>query len=362
MPLSTGFQLYLAFLFPAIVSFLSSAAVILTYYILPELRKGSVYKHVICLHVADMIQTGSWFIGPKFSSAGGDRSVCAVQEYLFQYGSISKAFWASAICVLTYQSLLNMKLATGDKFIKKCVMCFGLTAILVAISAYYSTKTLFCGGHFHSQLRYDRETVYLIVVVGSLYLSILLNCVVTFLIYLKIRNMYSTSPDGAEDISRSRLLSLCKVLIFYPVISSIAWAPEVSYLFLRIFELGLFTGVSINSTGFLFALIFFSSNKTAKTFWGSYLSDKTSTVLMMGGSSFFLSFRSQQSTGETGTGSVFATELSSVSNPTSRGHQMSTDSFASHDDRYNSTADAIGANHLLSFNSVRSGNAPLGYR
>ena len=306
---STGLKYYIAFAAPAAVSFLGSAAVIATYFKFPQLRKGAVYKHVISLHIADMIQCASWFLGTKYHSTGSNRFVCVLQEYTFQYGSLCKAFWACAICLMTYESLTAMTLTEGS-YLKKCIACFGIPVPIVAISGYYATHELFCGGNFHSTLDRDKEWAYLITFIGTLYTAILVNVIVMYLIYRKIQNLYCTmSSRSSGESSQARLLAMCKVLSLYPIVNSIAWAPEVTFLFTRSIELGIFTGVSVNSSGIWFALIFFLSNKSAKRCWFGYFCSKASSVRSIIGISSSLDTR--QSTAE-GSG-VLSTELSGAS-------------------------------------------------
>lgn len=310
---SVGMMYYIAFLVPAIFSFAGSCAVIATYFIFPTMRKGAVYKHIICLHIADIMQCGSWFLGPKFASTGQHHHVCLVQEYMFQYGSIAKGLWVCAISVLTYQSLMAMQLTEG-RFRRKSIACFGLPFGIIAVSAYYDTGKLFCGGEFRQSLEHDRERAYLITYIGFIYASVIINIIVILLIYSKIRNLYATAAPsgGAEASNKEKLLSMCKVLGLYPIVCSVSWAPEVAFLFWKILALGIFTGISINSSGLWFALIFFCTNNSARRLWAS----KVSTVRSLMG----ISSRSDLTQASTAQGeNTVTTELSSLRTSTTIG-------------------------------------------
>ena len=276
---SPGLAYYIAFVTPAAFSFLGSVGVIGTYVYFPQLRSGAVYKHIVCLHIADIIQCVSWFIGPKFSSLGWPQDVCLTQEYIFQYGSLCKCLWVCAISMLTYQSLMAMQLTEG-RFIKKALICFGLPMPVVAVSAVYSTGNLFCGDTFRSSIAHDREKAYLICYIGAIYLSILANLFVIFLIYSKISSLYGSpfARGAAGDTNKTKLLSMCRILVLYPILCSLSWAPEVCFLFAKDLILGIFTGVSVNFSGAVFAIIFFSTNRKAKKCWGDYISSKVFTA------------------------------------------------------------------------------------
>lgn len=83
-------KLYLAWLIPSTISFISSLAVI--YFILihkPELRSQLFHQLSAMLAFADLIQSGNWFAAVKYSAP---YDTCAVMEYFMQTGTLLKAF------------------------------------------------------------------------------------------------------------------------------------------------------------------------------------------------------------------------------------------------------------------------------
>ena len=88
--MQNALKLYLAWLIPSAISFLSSIAVL--YYILvlkPNLRKQLFHQLTVALAVADLVQSGNWFADVKYSAP---YSTCSVMEYFLQAGTLFKAF------------------------------------------------------------------------------------------------------------------------------------------------------------------------------------------------------------------------------------------------------------------------------
>jgi hypothetical protein len=99
--MQNALKLYLAWLVPSTLSFISSMCVL--YYVLihkPALRAQLFHQLSVMLAVADLIQSGNWFAGVKYSAPYG---TCAVMEYFMQTGTLLKAFttiskWRASKC------------------------------------------------------------------------------------------------------------------------------------------------------------------------------------------------------------------------------------------------------------------------
>mmetsp|Transcript_11715 Transcript_11715/g.17750 ORF Transcript_11715/g.17750 Transcript_11715/m.17750 type:complete len:323 (+) Transcript_11715:38-1006(+) len=88
-------SLYLAWLIPSSLSFISSLYIL--YYIIHQnkLRSQCYHQLILLLAITDLIQSGNWFIGPKYTAT---YQQCALQEYLLQAGTLYKSFTTLIIC------------------------------------------------------------------------------------------------------------------------------------------------------------------------------------------------------------------------------------------------------------------------
>lgn len=88
--MQNALKLYLAWLIPCTFSFSCSLAIL--YYVTiakPALRSQLFHQLTMMLVFANLIQSGNWFAGVKYSAP---YTTCAIMEYLLQSGTLFTGF------------------------------------------------------------------------------------------------------------------------------------------------------------------------------------------------------------------------------------------------------------------------------
>jgi hypothetical protein len=262
MGLSLDVSLYLAWLIPSIFSFLSSCAII--YYIIfykPNLKTQLFHQLTILLAVADIIQSGNWFIGVKYSA---HYHQCATQEYLLQLGLVLKASISVVISTVAIYVVKTHKNPRHLVVMRLTTLALMLPCALIAASLYAHSARLYCNveiPHYRdSSPTTQRSIVAYWVVTIFIYLCAALNvCLLSSMelqlraLRLSLRGSSVTTPCRPSSFSSSsssslssslssssqplpsrtapsinhKMMTLITRLRIYPLIFVVFWVPEV---------------------------------------------------------------------------------------------------------------------------------------
>lgn len=240
--LSLDVSLYLAWLIPSTFSFLSSCAII--YYILfhkANLKSQLFHQLTILLAIADIIQSGNWFIGVKYSA---HYHQCAVQEYLLQFGLVLKACISviiSSVAIYVVQTHKNprqkvvMQLS-GLALVVPCTLIIGSLAT--------HSARLYCNveipQYSESSATTQRAIMAYWVVTVFIYFCAALNACLLSSMELKLRVLRlsvqhctthqtttTTRPSQTAPRINNKMMTLITRLRIYPLIFVVFWIPEV---------------------------------------------------------------------------------------------------------------------------------------
>mmetsp|Transcript_34864 Transcript_34864/g.65012 ORF Transcript_34864/g.65012 Transcript_34864/m.65012 type:complete len:386 (-) Transcript_34864:303-1460(-) len=257
MGVSLDVSLYLAWLIPSSFSFLASCYVI--YYIVvknPKLRTQVFHQLTILLAIADLIQSGNWFIGVKYTA---HYHQCAAQEYLLQLGLVLKATICVVISTVAMYVVRTHKNPQHHIVIKLTALALLVPFGLIICSLYFHSARLYCNTeipHYNdsspttqrSILSYWTTAVYIYLCCG---VNILLLSTIEFKLRL-IRSTLASSAVSSHSNSRTdstastsnnksmtslpsqtapsvntKMMRLVSRLRIYPLIFVVMWMPEV---------------------------------------------------------------------------------------------------------------------------------------
>jgi hypothetical protein len=147
---------FLCALIPACVSFtIASFALLHTFLFTEKLTFLRRLDVLFC--VAEMVQCGSWFFGPKYTSS---RVVCALQEYFFQAGLLLKC----AICVINIALMSYVVhkrcMPTYDIVKIPIFAIFGLAGLSLLLSIALDSSEVICTGELSDPSKSNGAHVY----------------------------------------------------------------------------------------------------------------------------------------------------------------------------------------------------------
>jgi hypothetical protein len=255
---------YIYFLVPSICSFLFSSAVI---YLIASNKNNLKKKfHQLTLLIAlfDFIQCSSWFLGPRYET---DTTLCLIQEYMFQIGSLGQGITAVIVCRTIAKAIQFGKVPTwNSQWIIPWVLSLPMC---ITLSASFNTATMFCPFNEHHEIYQKNITrdssVFRSLICYSLcYLFPLFMCVISTLWYT-IRSMYT-----AYRKSDRAIYQVAQQLRLYPLMLAICMSPIASY-FLSVIITGeenhplLFIGAILaSSSGIINGWVYFIIIRNSK--------------------------------------------------------------------------------------------------
>jgi len=184
----------------------------------------------VCLAIADIISTSSWFIGPKYTASF---FVCSVQEYMFQAGHLIKAFLTVTICAVSLYMIHFMRspLPKIQLVLVGCPMVIPVVSLVVSIM--YRTSELYCGNsgsdNIFDHQKYEPLTAYLCAVMLPIQICVAVDYVMYVLVHRRAQELEGPSVAPTADStpeSRSQLYSTVQKLKFYPLVFAICWLPR----------------------------------------------------------------------------------------------------------------------------------------
>ena len=143
--------LYICWLVPSIFSFILS--VYLAYHILskPSLRgtkRGRYQTLVLTLCFVDIIKSGCWFLGEKYTNPYG---LCYTQEIMMQGGTLYQNYICLLMCILAYATVNSVDsefykdmVKSKVKFQRLAVIVLIIPTVCVITSAVLQSPKLWC--------------------------------------------------------------------------------------------------------------------------------------------------------------------------------------------------------------------------
>lgn len=182
-------------------------------------KERSYYSQLSVIYgVADIIQSVSWFIGPKYHLS---YVTCAIQQHMFEFGSLVKAMTMVVISWSIFYIIKRMKpFDLTDPEIKYYMLVLGAFAVLsLLMCVAFRTNVMFCNDDDEASLSHAntaQRAVYMLVYVIPIYIMYAFNLVTTGVTFKYIMKLDS------EISATSRML---RPLLPYPFIFTCALVP-----------------------------------------------------------------------------------------------------------------------------------------
>jgi hypothetical protein len=232
---------YYLWLFPSIISFSLSLLLIFNVLFTRRLRIQYFQRLSALLAFTDLLQSGAWFLGDKYRQ---EFHLCALQEYIFQFGAISKAFVTVIICGLALYITKYTKSPPKDGL--KLITC-GILLIPVAalcISINLKTARVYCT--YEGSLPYKDSSqqtqlavlAYSMTIILPIYLCVILDTIFSALLFHRVRGL-DAAAIAADAIGRgsspgsesAQLNTMVIRMQLYPIIVVLSWLPN-SFLYI----------------------------------------------------------------------------------------------------------------------------------
>lgn len=241
----------------------------LNIFLVPELRSRIYQQFLVVLALTDLIKTSSWFLDSKYVAP---YSVCVVQEYWFQFGSITQALSAVLICVVAYYTVCYRQVPSRTRLITSVGFLLLLSFLSLALNIGFKTGRLFCSHSYSGFYEHHLKTelyVYSITSLFPILFTVLINLASYFAISNKFRKMNVVLNLSASE---APLHVLVYRLRAYPVIFSACYLPLLG-IYITTASTGDFSiilggaaAVCVSSLGSAMALNYFYYQKTLSPF------------------------------------------------------------------------------------------------
>jgi hypothetical protein len=250
---------YVYFVVPSAVSFLCSTCLLIYIFRYQGFQK-QFYQFTGVFIFFDIIQCASWFLGPRYHTNG---MTCRVQEYMYQFGGLGKAFHCVVIT-----GCVQFALKFGRNSMRSSVLLgwYSLCGILVVISICLRTADIFCPfdtDHELYYVKYDTSSQHFKSIVGYFCVIILpafacfaLNIVAIVIALTGTRKF--NIPKVQEVVYKLRIVP---ILFFVCMVPIAAFFLVTVFAGVRVRALLQFGGASMMSCGWIFAALFFAFHK-----------------------------------------------------------------------------------------------------
>jgi hypothetical protein len=246
-------------LIPSIISTIMALTMIIyIVYTRGNVRKERNYYRQLSLFygVADIIQSVSWLIGPKFDMT---YDICSVQEYMFEFGSMCKAMTMAVISWSIFHIIKRMKpFDLMDPEIRKYIIGLAVYAVFgLCVCIIFKTSRLFCNADDEASLASGSKSsqgAFVLVYIVPIYVMYTANVICTVLTFKYIMNL---------DTNITVTSKLLRPLLPYPLIFTFALVPAGVNLTYHIVTkerhqlLENFSGLGVACCGIFYVLAFF---------------------------------------------------------------------------------------------------------
>lgn len=233
--------------------------------LVPSLRSRVYQQLLAALALADLVKSGSWLIGVKYREP---YLHCAIQEYLFQAGSLAEALSVVLICAVLIYTVYVRKTPTPQIISTLVALSLSILLICMSLNIYYRTAGIFCGSVYSgiSAPSLPSEVyVYLLSFLLTTFICVSIN----LLSYIWITWFIKRLRLDWESVGQCEQINiLASRLRVYPLIFGANYIPLVTSLVLPGIHLSLaiITAVCASSTGALVSLNYFYYQKTVAPF------------------------------------------------------------------------------------------------
>jgi hypothetical protein len=202
---------------------------------------------------------------------------CAAQEYIFQFGALSKAFVTVIICGLALY-ITSYTRSPPREVIKAITLgTLLIPVIAVIISINLLTARVYCT--YEGSLPYEDSSsktkiavlAYSLTVIFPIYCCIVLDTIFSALLFLRVREL-DVDNTGASAGEKAQLNAMVIRMQLYPIIAILAWLPN-SFLYIlanaygiRPMFLRITAVLSLASSGVAISLNYFYHQRTYPQF------------------------------------------------------------------------------------------------
>jgi hypothetical protein len=271
-------EVYLSWLVTSSISLFLVLLVLVRIIFNPDLRGKLFHQLMFLLLLGDIFIALSWFLGNKTKNSN---RLCLVQEYLLQYGLLSRAFMTVMLCYLSYGILTLLTLPTLKNIFTRLVLCLGSVLVILFVSIYFDTGNIFCSNSIDSKLD---EIKYGVIILCPIYFCLFIDVIIYLVARSKVYQLNRSEPSQTNNIPN--LLNISKQLLRYPVLYALLLFPEVLYGFFVYFTgqpniyLSIISSSSMGITGAIFSLRYlFRHDPTLLSFAPLLLTHQAQNIL-----------------------------------------------------------------------------------
>jgi hypothetical protein len=261
---------YLFWMIPSVFSFLLSALMALNILMIPALRSRVYQQLLAVLALSDLVKSGSWLIGVKYREP---YLHCAIQEYLFQAGSLAEALCVVLICAVLIYTVSVRKTPTYRIISSLVALSCSVLFICLSLNIYYRTAGIFCGSVYSGLSAPSLPTEVYVYLLSFLLVTFI--CIsIHLLSYIWITWFVKRLRLDWESVGQLEQMNiLASRLRAYPLIFGANYVPLVIALVLPGIHLSLaiITAICASSTGALISLNYFYYQKTIAPFIVSFV-------------------------------------------------------------------------------------------
>lgn len=213
--------MYLSWLVTSSISLFFVLLALLRIVSTPDLRGKLFHQLMILLLLGDIFIAASWFLGNKTRNS---YRLCLVQEYLLQFGLLSRALTTVLLCHLSYEIITLLTLPTLTTILRRLVICVGSVFLILITSIYVNTGDIFCSDSIDRKLD---EIMYGVIILCPIYCCLLINVAIYLITRLKVSQLNGSVASQSNNISN--ILEISKQFLRYPVLYALFLLPDVLY-------------------------------------------------------------------------------------------------------------------------------------
>jgi hypothetical protein len=274
----TDFEAYLFWAIPSVLGVVLNCLVLVNIAGCPSLRNKYYQLWSALLAGANLLSSGSWLIGPKYSYP---QTLCAVQEYIFMVASMWQAVISLFICYIAMASVVWRDQPSPRKMAGILLALLLLALLLVGGCVLNQTAGLFCSNDlddFYSNGKWSYSfVVYVSLFIFPIMLAVTAECFLCLLTIRRLMRGIAMSASGqdrpVESNYRKQMLLFSRRLLSYPLIYIFSWTLNivsiVHSMITRRYNiaLGFFAGLMMASCSIIMGLNYFYFQHTFAPFF-----------------------------------------------------------------------------------------------
>jgi hypothetical protein len=188
----------------------------------PAFRGKLFHQLMVLLLLGDFFIATSWFLGNKTKNS---YHICLIQEYLLQFGLLSRALMTVMLCYLSYGILTLLTLPSFTDILLRLVVCVSSVFLILSISIYFNTGDIFCSNSIDRKVD---EIKYGVIILCPIYCCLLIDVGIYLVTRSKVYQLNQSMTSQTQN-NISNLLNISKQLLRYPVLYALLLFPDVLY-------------------------------------------------------------------------------------------------------------------------------------